>query len=169
MIIRKETNQDFDQIYNLVKTAFLTAEVSAGTEQDLVNEIRESDQYIPELSLVYEENGKVIGHIMLSKAYIHDGENKSEALYVAPLSVFQEQRKKGIGSALMRESFRIAEQLGYTSVFLVGNPDYYFRFGFKCITEFGIKYRQEIPPQFVMACELVPNALKNIQGTIDRF
>jgi predicted N-acetyltransferase YhbS len=169
MIIRKENKQDFDQIYNLVKIAFQTAQVTNGKEQDFVNELRSGTNYIPELALVAEEDGKMVGHIMLTKAYINDGNTKSEVLYLAPVSVVLEKRSTGIGSALIKESFRIAKEMGYTSVFLVGNPDYYNRFGFKCITQFGIRYHQEIPPEFVMACELVPNALDEISGTIDCF
>ena len=169
MIIRKETKQDFDQIYNLVKTAFQTARVTNGKEQDFVNELREGANYIPELALVAEDESEMVGHIMLTKAYVNDGDTKSEVLYLAPVSVVIEKRKSGIGSALIKESFRIAKDMGYTSVFLVGNPDYYHRFGFKTITTFGIKYIHEIPAEFVMACELVPNALDKISGTIDCF
>ncbi|HWR07601.1 hypothetical protein [Sporomusa sp.] len=56
MIIRKETEKDFSQIYDLVKAAFQTAKVSDGKEQDFVNQLRSSSNYIPELALIAEEN-----------------------------------------------------------------------------------------------------------------
>ncbi len=81
MIIRRETPEEYGQIYDLVKIAFQTAKVSDGKEQDFVNQLRASGSYVPELALVAEENGKLIGHIMLSKAFIVDG-NVSIKLYI---------------------------------------------------------------------------------------
>lgn len=104
MIIRKETEKDFNQIYDLVKVAFLTAKVSNGKEQDFVNQLRDSGNYIPELALVAEEDGKLIGHIMLTKTYINNT-NKYEALLLAPISIVLEYRNRGIGTMLIVSSF----------------------------------------------------------------
>lgn len=166
MIIRKENPNDYIQIYNLVKTAFTTAEVSNGKEQDFVNELRDSENYIPELSLVAELDGYLVGHIMLSKKYINDGDITHEILYLAPVSVIKKERTKGIGSQLINESFRIALEFGYSAVILVGNPAYYSRFGFKTSSEWNIVNTQGIPDPFVMACELVPGSLSSVKGTI---
>ena len=59
---------------------------------------------------------------------------------VAPLSVLIEYRKMGIGSALMKEGFRIAERMDYTTAFLLGDPDYYRRFGYKLTQLYGIHH-----------------------------
>ena len=167
MKIRQETEKDYEKIYELVKTAFQTAQVSNGKEQDLVNELRDSDKYIPQLALVAEDDSGLIGHSLMTKTFIADGDNKFEGLYLAPISVVLEKRKIGVGSKLMNESFRIAKELGYKAVFLVGDPAYYHRFGFKSLSSFGIKYKLEIPEANVMGCELVPNALTDVKGTID--
>jgi predicted N-acetyltransferase YhbS len=169
MVIRRERAEEFPRIYDLVKVAFQTAKVSNGTEQDFVNQLRSGDTYIPELALVAEEDGKLVGHIMMSRAHIVNGADKFAVTYVAPLSVVLEFRNKGIGSALMKEAFKLAREMGYTSVFLVGDPAYYHRFGFKSAISFGIKHMHEIPDENVMACELVPGALKNVTGTTDCF
>lgn len=169
MIIRQEKTEDFAQIYDLVKTAFETAEVSNGDEQNFVNKLRASDNYIPELALVAEENGKLIGHIMLTKTYIENNDNKLETLYLAPVSVLLEHRKQGIGANLIKNSFKLATDMGYKSVVLVGNPNYYSRFGFKKSTDFGIKNVNDIPDEYVMACELTQGGLSEIKGTINFF
>jgi predicted N-acetyltransferase YhbS len=169
MVIRRERPEEFPQIYDLVKVAFQTAKVSNGKEQDFVNQLRSGGNYIPELALVAEEKGILVGHIMLTKAHIVNGTNKSEVIYIAPLSVVLEFRNKGIGSALMKESFKLAKEMGYTSVLLVGDPAYYHRFGFKSAVTFGIKHTHEIPDENVMACELVSDALKSVSGTTDCF
>ncbi|MEA4923765.1 MAG: N-acetyltransferase [Syntrophomonadaceae bacterium] len=164
MIIRREIPEEFPQIYDLVKAAFQTAQVSNGKEQDFVNQLRCGGSYIPELALVAEENGRLIGHVMLTKTYIVNDRNKFEALLMAPLSVALGYRSQGIGSGLIREGFRVAGELGYTAVLLVGNPEYYHRFGFKTASGFGLKHTQNIPDQYVMACELVPGAFKSVRG-----
>lgn len=167
MIIRKETENDFSQIYDLVKIAFQTAKVSDGKEQDFVNQLRSGNNYIPELALVAEENDKLIGHIMLTKTYIVDGDSRVETLLLAPISVVLGYRNSGIGIKLINESFRLAKEMGYTSVFLVGDPAYYHRFGFRPSVDFGVKQLYNIPDEYVMACELVPNALRGISGIIN--
>jgi len=167
MIVRREKPEEFPQIYDLVKVAFQTAKVSNGKEQDFVNQLRSSNNYISELALVAEENGGLIGHIMLTKTYIVNNSNKFETLLLAPISVVLEHRNKGVGSNLIRESFKLAKEMGYTSVLLVGDPAYYHRFGFKAAVNFGIKHVQNIPDENVMACELVPDALHGISGTTD--
>lgn len=169
MIIRKETEKDFETIYDLVKVAFETAKVSSGTEQDFVSQLRSGENYIPELALVAEDSGKLIGHIMLTKTYVINGDGKKELLFLGPISVLLEHRNKGIGSGLMMESFCLAKKMGYDAVILVGDPDYYSRFGFRQAISYGIKNRQGIPDEVVLACELVPGALQGIDGVADHL
>lgn len=167
MIIRKETPQEFPQIYDLVKVAFQTAKVSDGREQEFVNQLRSGGNYIAELALVAEEDGQLIGHIMLTKTAIMEGDVKHETLLLAPVSVALAHRGKGVGSSLIKESFRLAREMGYKSVFLVGDPAYYTRFGFRKTVDFGIKNSNGIPDEYVMVCELVQGALEGINGTIE--
>lgn len=166
--IRQETPNDLNEVYTLIKTAFKTAKVKDGDEQDFAVKLRESDGFIPELSLVAERDRKLIGHIMFTQTYVKrpDG-SLYKSLLVAPLSVLLEHRNQEVGSALMREGFSLACRMGYDSAFLCGDPAYYNRFGFRQTTDFDIHPNGEIPPQFVMACELEKDALKGITGTID--
>ena len=166
MFIRQETPQEHDQIHDLVKVAFQTAKVSNGKEQDFVDQLRNSGNYIPDLALVAEENEILIGHIMLTKKSIATNNTEIETLLLAPLSVVLEYRNKGVGSRLIKKSFDLARLLGYKSVCLVGDPTYYHRFGFRCSSDFGIKPENDIPSQYVLACELAPNSLQGINGTI---
>ena len=137
-----------------------------GNEQDYVNKLRASGGYIPDLALVAEEDSKLVGHIMLIKTYITTGGSKFEALLLAPLSVALPYRKRRIGSELVRKSFELAENLGYRAVFVVGDPAFYCRFGFKASALFGARPIPAIPDEYVMVFELVVGALAGVNGTV---
>ncbi len=167
MLIRPERPADYGAIYDLVKTAFATAKVSDGTEQDFVKRLRISPGYIPELALVAEEAGALIGHVMLTKIPLlpaEPGRAEEIVLLLAPLCVRLEERDKGVGAALVNEVFARARALGFTAVFLAGDPAYYGRFGFAAVNTFGIQHGTGIPDQYVLARELAPGALAGAAG-----
>ena len=148
MTIRQAKPEDFDAIYSLVKTAFQTAKVSDGDEQDFVLKLRKG-HYIPELELVAEEDGVLIGHIMLTGASIRENGGCFDTLLLAPLSVALEWRAKGIGAALIREALAKAAALGHSSAVLIGDPGYYGRFGFHSVA--SISY-PGVPGEYTLAC-----------------
>jgi predicted N-acetyltransferase YhbS len=164
--VRQEKPSDFQKIYDLVKVAFQTAKVAYGKEQDFVDKLRVSGNYIPELGLVAEEAANLLGHIMLTKTCVMTSGSKFEALLLAPLSVSLEYRNRGIGSKLVMQSFDLAKSLGYKAVFVVGDPAYYSRFGFKSSMLFGIKHVPSIPDKYVMVFELFTGALTGVAGTV---
>ena len=168
--VRQEREAEFPPIYELIRTAFATAEVIDGDEQDLANRLSIHGNYIPELALVAECQGKLIGHIMLTRTVVtQDDGTPYEALMIAPLSVVLDYRNQGVGSALLKEGLRLAQSMGYRAAFLCGNPAYYGRFGFKAIGEYGIRQAglpEELAPYF-MVHELIPGSLKSVHGTID--
>jgi len=167
IIVRQTTEADYSTVYNLIKTAFETAEHRDGDEQDFAIGLRNSDNYLPELDLVAEIDGQPVGHIMFTKTFVTrpDG-NKVDTLMVAPLSVLLEYRCQGVGSALMGEGFRIAETMGYKTAFLLGDPAYYRRFGYKPSHLYGI-HHESFPAEYLLAKEIVPGALSGITGIIN--
>lgn len=165
--IRPEKEDEYPEIYNLIRTAFETAKVKDGDEQDFANQLRTGSSYIPELALIAEIDGKLAGHIMLTRTYVETSVGKSEFLLLAPISVLIDYRNMGVGSALIRKSFEIAKSMGYKAVFLCGDPAYYSRFGFKPVSHFRIKPKGDIPEQYVMACELEPWTLDAVSGVVE--
>lgn len=156
MIIRPELPTDYDSVYYVVKKAFATAEHSDGNEQDLVNALRKSTAFIPELSLIAEENNKIIGHIMLTKLLIEN----HIILALAPLSVLPEKQHQGVGSALIAEAHKRAKSLGYNYSVVLGSEKYYPKFGYLPAKNFNIKPPFEVPQENFMALKLRDDAPK---------
>lgn len=165
--IRPSLETDYSGIYSLIKTAFETAKVKDGDEQDFATNLRNSSGYIPELDFVAEKDCMLIGHIMFTKRYVAKANGlQEEMLLVAPLSVLLEYRNKGVGSALMKEGLKRAKELGYKAAFLAGDPGYYSRFGYKQSAAYGIVNANGIPHEFVMVYLIKPDALDSVEGTI---
>ena len=154
MIIRQEHNKEFHSIYTLVKAAFESAEHADGNEPDLVNALRKSDSYIPELSLVAEIDGKIVGHIMFTKLKI----GNQVQLALAPLSVLPDYQKQGIGTALIQEGHTRARTLGYEYSVVLGSEKYYPRTGYLPAKNYGIFAPFDVPDENFMACKLSENA-----------
>lgn len=166
-IVRQITEADYTTVYKLIKTAFETAEHRDGDEQDFAVNLRNGDNYIPELDLVAERDGKLLGHIMFTKTYVTkpDG-SRYNTLMVAPLAVLPEYRSIGVGSALMKEGLRIAQNMGYQSAFLIGDPNYYQRFGYKLTHLYGINH-ENMPAEYLQVKELTQGALDGVTGMIN--
>ena len=164
-LIREESPRDFQAIYHLVQTAFQTANVKDGAEQDFVDRLRASENYLPELALVAACGDTLIGHIMLTRAEFKAAAgDPPKALLLAPLSVPLEYRNYGVGAALTREALRRAAEMGHDAVFLAGDPAYYGRFGFKRADSFGVTCALPIPPQFLLAAEIRSGSL--VEGEV---
>lgn len=164
--IRQARVGDYRPIYRLVRQAFAQSCISDGQEQDWIIAQRGEPGYIPALELVAEHEGGLLGHVLLTKRVIMTASGSQTALYLAPLCVKQEVRGQGIGTALLAEAFARGVELGYGMVFLVGDPAYYARFGFRPIVEFGIQNSSCIPDAFVQAIELMPDAWYELRGKL---
>lgn len=169
MEIRCAVKADYEKIHDLVKAAFQSAEISDGQEQQFVRSLREKEGYIPELELVMEEDGELAAHIMFTELTIVTAEGNKTALLVAPLCVRDKMRNQGFGGALLRDGFARAASMNYRAAFIVGNPDYYERFGFKQTEKFGIKNESGFPDCFVLGCEIIPGSLRNVKGKIGKL
>lgn len=163
MIIRQETENDYKDIYQLVKTAFETAEHADGNEQDLVVALRKSTAFVPELSLVAEIDGKLAGHIMFSKATV----GNDTVLVLAPLSVNPQYQRQGVGTALMNKAHSIAKELGYLYSLVLGSEFYYPRIGYLPAEQFGIEVPDGVPSKNFMAMKLQENTKPaHISGSV---
>ena len=154
MEIRQEQAGDHNSVFQVVTEAFSSAEHSDGNEQELVTLLRATSSFIPELSLVAVEDGKIVGHILFTKITI--GEHIELAL--APLSVLPAYQRRGIGLSLIREGHRIAKQLGYDYSVVLGSPAYYPRAGYLPASLYGIEAPFEVQDEYFMAFKLQSDA-----------
>lgn len=167
MTIRKAQTSNYQKIYDLVKNAFETAQVSDGTEQDFVERLRSGKNFIPDLEFIAEEQHELVGHIMMTKQQIQTETGIFTEVLIAPLCVALPYRGQGIGGALINYAEEQAVCMGYTASFLVGNPDYYGRFGYQQAAHFGIQNITDMPDHVILARELTLGALNNVHGTIE--
>jgi len=124
--IRVEQPSDFSAIAEVVAAAF-----GSPAEAKLVEAIRASPHYVPELSLVAELDGRIVGHVMISFTAIQNDDTERWISQLSPLAVTPEVQGEGIGSALVREVCALADDRAEPLVVLEGNPVYYGRFGFE--------------------------------------
>jgi len=127
MIIRDEKCSDFEAITEITLGAFQDLAVSRHTEQFIIHALRKAGALT--ISLVAEIDGQVVGHIAFSPVTMSDGTVGWYGL--GPISVVPRLQRQGIGKALMREGLSRLRALGAKGCALVGDPNYYVKFGFK--------------------------------------
>ncbi len=152
--VRAETADDFNAIDVVNLSAF-----QCEAEAQLVGDLRKSPVFIPDLSLVAELNGRIVGHVVLSKVHLKSSAGEVEILALGPMSVVPSQSHRGIGSELIDAAVARAKPLCYTAIIVAGHPDYYLRFGFKPALDWGISCNLSIPKDALTAMELVDGAL----------
>jgi putative acetyltransferase len=161
VFIRSEKTEDYQSIYNVNKFAF-----KGEVEAKLVNNLRKTEGFIPELSLVAINDGEVIGYILFSVIHIQTNGKTVPVLGLAPMAVLPKHQKQGIGSMMIREGLIKCKELGYKAVILVGHPNYYPRFGFSPAKEKGLKLPFDVPDEAFMVFEIIPQALADIKGMV---
>ena len=164
LIIRKENERDYFEVEYMTKKAFWNKYVPGCTEHYLVHILRQSEDYLPELSRIAEINEEIVGAIMYSKAYVIDGVNKIEVLTFGPLCVEPSYQNKGIGGALLEETMELARKAGYKAIIIFGEPGYYPKHGFKTCDNFGITTKDSKNFDAFMGIELVKDGLKEVKG-----
>lgn len=166
IIIRQETADDYNVVNKITELAFEHMPFADGDEHILVQQLRKEENFIKELSLVAEIEGMIKGHILFSPIIIQNKTNSFSSLMLAPVSVHPEFQKKGIGSKLIIEGHTRAKKLGYTSVVVLGHPEYYPKFGYTPAGKWKICMPFNVPEEAFMALEMVRGALNGVSGTV---
>ena len=176
--IRPEEHRDYKAIVSLILRSFREGtDYSDGTDIiALVEEIRDYQYYIPELSFVAELDGKIVGHFLFSKFPLspspeggHQDETESGIVMLAPVSVHADYFRQGIGRAMLTQGIEKVKEMGYKGITVEGNYLFYNQVGFRTSSEFGIYPTSGFPmqePRCMMCQETYEGSLKGVHGYI---
>ncbi len=164
--IRLEMPQDYRETEILTREAFWDLYKPGCNEHLLVHKLRECPAFVKELDLVACEGERIVGNIMYSRARVIGAAGETqEVLCLGPVSVLPERQHCGIGSLLITESLSRAKDLGFAGVFLMGDPGYYARFGFRNADIFGVLTPDGECHDYFMGFELAPGRLEGVSGS----
>ena len=177
IIIRPERPAEYEEIREMVRRTFAEHTGSDGQgEVALINEIRQSRFYKPELSFVALLEGKIVGHFMFSEFPLsptlqggYDPESKPDLLMLAPVAVHADHYRQGIGETMLRLGLTIAKQQDYKGINVEGDYHFYNRLGFVTSKEFNIHAASGFPlqePRCMMVQECRPGSLDGMSGYI---
>lgn len=138
IVIRREIPADFKSVEHLTMRAFWNIHGPGCSEHLLVRKIRESQDYLQNISRVAELNGKVVGAIYYTKAKVVEGNAEHSVITFGPLAVEPTLQNSGIGRALLEETINLAKEAGYSGIVITGEPEYYPKRGFVTCDKFGI-------------------------------
>jgi putative acetyltransferase len=155
--VRAEAAEDLEAIREVNRQAF-----GGEDEARLVDVLR--DGGYARVSLVAEEGGQVVGHLLFSDLPIVTQSGTLHTLALAPLAVLPTRQRQGVGSLLVWEGLRACAAAGHRIIVVLGHPDYYPRFGFSARLAEPLKAPFSGPA--FMALELVPGALAGVTGEV---
>ncbi len=157
--IRRETAEDHRQVEELNREAFWNLYFPGCSEHYLAHVMRSHPDFIPELDFVAESDGRIVGSIMYTRAWLigEDG-SESEIVSFGPLCVLPSHQRRGIGGALVRHTADIARGRGAGMIVIFGDPHNYCRLGFKSGRDFGLSNPDGDCPHGMLALDLGGNA-----------
>ena len=158
MLLRPEEPKDHSAVHAVNQSAFETS-----AEANLVDVLRREAH--PIISLVAEQNGAIIGHIMFSPVSL-TGHTDLKIMGLGPVAVAPEHQRMGIGTALLKTGLEKCNEIGYGAVIVLGHQSYYPRFGFVPSVNYGISSEYDVPPEVFMVMELQPGYLNDASGII---
>lgn len=159
-IIRMEKPADYRAVEEMTKRSFWNVYVPGCDEHYLTHVMRNSVDFIPELNLVLEVDGKIIASVKYLKSRLKD-ENGFEKDIVSfgPLCVEPEYQRDGYGKVLLEYSFDVAKNLGYEVITNFGDPANYVARGFKSCHKYNVCLEGDVYHSSLLVKELVPGVL----------
>ncbi len=161
MIIRAETPGDYPGVASTNNAAF-----NEENEAHLIDLIRQTDLYVPELSLVAVEDDQVVGHVMFSYVTLETPTGEVRILDLAPLAVDPDHQGKGVGTALSEHGLELVEGRREPLVLVEGIPSYYPRFGFERASLHGITPPSPKIPHDAFMVKLLSNYDSSYRGQV---
>lgn len=168
IVIRSEEKGEYRKVENMVRESFWNVYRPGCMEHYVLHQLRKDAAFVPELDLVMEQNGELIGQNMFMRAWIAaDDGREIPIMTMGPICIAPQWKRKGYGKILLDYSLEKAKELGYRALCFEGNIDFYGKSGFREASEFGIRYHG-LPggedASFFLCKELIPGYLEGITG-----
>ena len=167
--IRLETKNDCAQTENLTREAFWNVYRPGCLEHYVLHTFRGKPDFVPELNLVMELDGRLMGHVMYVRSQIQADDGRAVPIMTfGPISIAPEYQRQGYGTILLRHSMAAARELGAGALAITGNIGFYGKSGFVVASTRGIHYSaepREAQVPYFLICELEPGFLTGITGT----
>lgn len=164
--IRRETPADYSAVEHLTREAFWNVYRPGCMEHYLLHCFRTDPAFVPELDLVMELDGQLIGHILYVRSEIRrDDGSVLPILTFGPVSIDPNYQRQGYGKRLVDESLELAKALGAGAVAITGNIQFYEKSGFVLGKSLGIFYAEDPDAGYFLMKELIPGYLDGVTGT----
>lgn len=165
---RLEEKSDHRAVEELIRESFWNVYRPGCSEHYVIHVLRSDPAFIPELDLVMEENGVLIGQNMFMKTVIEADDGRTiDVLTMGPICITPEKKRQGYGKVLLDHSLEMAANLGYGAVLFEGNIDFYGKSGFDYASKFGIRYHdlpEDADSSFFLCKELTGGYLDGVTG-----
>lgn len=158
--VRAERPEDVAVVQAVVAAAFGEEPVA-----ELLEDLRRSPAWLG-LSLVAEQDGEIVGHVSLTRAWVDDPVRVVDVLVLSPLSVRPDRQGRGVGSALVRAALDLAGDRGEPLVFLEGDPAYYGRLGFVAAGRLGFTAPSVRIPPMAFQVWTAPSYAAGVSGAL---
>ena len=167
-IIRLERKEDHAKVENLVREAFWNVYRPGCLEHYVLHQMRDAEDFVPELNFVLEKDDEIIGQNVFAKAKITaDAGREIPIMTMGPICIAPEYKRQGYGKILLDYSLEKAAEFGAGALCFEGNIDFYGKSGFTFASEFGIRYHglpEGEDASFFLCKELIPGYLDGITG-----
>ena len=164
--IRHERNDEFAAVENLVREAFWNVYRPGCLEHYVLHKLRKDAAFVPELDLVMELSGQLIGQVMYMRSkIITDAGTAVPVMTFGPIGILPEYKRQGYGLILLDYSMKIAREMGVGALTIEGNIDFYGKAGFVTGKSMGIIYSEDPEAEYFLVKELQGGFLAGVKGT----
>ena len=166
--IRLERKKEYREVENLVRESFWNVYRPGCLEHYLLNQLRDDKDFVPELDIVMEKDGRIIGQNVFVRTVIKADDGRDiPIMTMGPICIAPELKRKGYGKILLDYSLEKAKEFGCGAVCFEGNILFYGKSGFTYASEYGIRYHglpEGEDASFFLCKELIPGYLDGITG-----
>lgn len=162
---RNETHADYRAVENLTREAFWNVYKPGCDEHFILHNFRTRSEFVPELDIIMEEEGILVGHVMFARAEIKLNNSKTLPIMTfGPISIAPDFKHKGYGTVLLRYAMEKAKEMDCGALAITGNIDFYGKSGFVVAKTKGVRYYADPDADYFLIKELVPSFLDEVKN-----